>query len=90
MAEAIKSTTIIEPGMAEVRHITFTGDLTDAEKTVISVSLVVKDDGGDKVVDLGVNPTSIPNLNGMLTSFANSVLPKIIDEVEAELGITFQ
>lgn len=89
MPQAIKSTTIIEPTMAGVNHISFGGDLTDPAKTVVSVSLTLKDDAGEEVQDLGVIVEGITNLSGLLTSFASGVLPKIIDKVEADLGITF-
>lgn len=89
MPQAIKSTTLIEPTLADVNHISFAGDLTDPAKTVVSVSLTLKDDTGAGAMDLGVPVEGITNVNGLLTSFASGILPKIIEKVEADLGITF-
>lgn len=89
MGQAVKSTTLEEPTLVEVNHITFSGDLVDVSKTVVSVSLTVLDDTGNTFKDIGVLVEDIPNLQGMLTSFQNAVLPKIVEKVEANLGVTF-
>ena len=89
MGQAVKSTTLEEPTLVEVNHISFSGDLTDVDKTFVSVSLVIKDENGDTFQDAGVNVEDIPGLQGILTAFQNSVLPKIIEKVEEDLGVTF-
>ena len=89
MPQAVKSTTLEEPTLAEVNHITFSGDLMDVTKTVVSVSLTVVDNVGGDFEDIGVLVEDIPGLQGIITAFQNSVLPKIVDKVEADLGVTF-
>lgn len=89
MPQAIKQTTIIEPTLAEVKHITFGGDLTNAGGTVVTVAFSVKDDAGEIVEEFGVVIEGINGLAGFLTSFQNAVLPKVVEKVEQELGITF-
>jgi len=90
MGTAVKAVQLEEPTMAEVKHLTFTGDLTDSDKTVVSVSLEVKDNFGNVYTDMGVIVEDIPNMNGFLNSFANSVLPKIVAKVEVDLGVAFE
>ena len=89
MAQATKSTVIEAPLIADLNHISFSGDLSDVTKTFVSVSLNIKDENGDTFRDVGVVVEDIPNLQGLLTSFQNSVLPKIVEKVEADLGVTF-
>lgn len=89
MPQAVKSTTLEEPTLVEVNHITFSGDLIDVTKTVVSVSLTVLDDVGNDFEDIGILVEDIPGLQGILTAFQSSVLPKIVDKVEADLGVTF-
>ena len=89
MGQAVKSTTLEEPTLVEVNHITFSGDLIDVLKTIVTVSLVIKDENGDKFQDVGVAVEDIPGLQGILTAFQNAVLPKIVEKVEADLGVTF-
>jgi len=89
MKQATRNSTIIEPSLATVNHITFVGDLTDETKTFISVSLTIIDDEGEKVQDMVVTIEDITNLNGILTSFQNNILPKIIEKVEQELEVKF-
>ena len=89
MAQATKSTVIESPLITDINHISFSGDFSDILKTFVSVSLVIKDENGDKFQDVGVTVEDIPGLQGILTAFQNSVLPKIVEKVEADLGVTF-
>lgn len=89
MKQATLNNTILEPSLTEIKHITFTGDLTDINKTIVTVSLIVKDETGEKVQDLGITVSDIPNLDAILTRFQTNILPQIVKQVETDLEITF-
>jgi hypothetical protein len=92
MPQAVLVKTLDQPTMAEINHVTFTGDFTDSSKIVISVSLIVKDDTGSKVEDLGILVDDVPlsAVDQQLTQFQNVLLPKIVGKVETTLGVTFE
>lgn len=91
MPQAVKSTTIIQPSLVDINHISFSGDLSDTKTVVVSISATLKDGAGKPFKDIGVSITAdeIPALSGILTAINSAIVPKMVEKVEADLGVTF-
>lgn len=91
MPQAVKSTTIIQPSLVDINHISFSGDLTDVASVIVSMSVTLKDGAGKKFKDIGVSipADEIPALSGILTAIDAAIIPKMVEKTEADLGVTF-
>lgn len=91
MPQATKSTIVLQPTLVEINHISFSGNLSDIDTVVVSISATLKDGAGEPFRDIGVSITAgeIPALSGILNAIDSAIVPKMVEKAEADLGVTF-
>jgi len=88
MPQANLTRTIQKPTAAEVHSIAFRND--EGEPGV-TIKIHLRDENGEIVQTFQdvLMEGDVPGFNGFMTSFENAIVPKLIERIEAQLGITF-